>query len=301
MAPDTIPADVLAHIEEVAAAAEKADGAAPFDEATWLALRHRPAADIGWWRADAGVALLIDGDLGLVVHPDDRGQGTGSTLLGEVAAVTEGEELTAWSHGNHPAAAALAERFGFTRDRDLWVMRLGADGIAGLPSVEVPDGMVLRGFVDTDAEDLLRVNAAAFASHPEQGDLDADGLAVRQHEPWWDPAGLLVLRERDGSGEGDSGEGALLGFHWTKVHPADEAGHVAGEVYVVGVSPDAQGRGAGRLLTLAGVRHLVDQRGVDEVILYVEADNEPAIAVYSKLGFRHDAVDTHVQYRRAAD
>ena len=294
MAPDHLPADVLAHVEEVAAAAEAADGAAPLDEAAWLALRHRPAADIGWWRAEAGVALLIDGELTLVVHPSARGAGVGTTLLGEVAEVTIGEELTAWSHGNHPAAAALADRFGFTADRDLWVMRraLPAGGGEPLPPLELPDGVTIRGFRDEDAEDLLRVNAAAFADHPEQGSLDADGLAVRRHEAWFDAAGLLVARDADG---------AMLGFHWTKVHPAESEGGAEGpgEVYVVGVAPEAQGRGAGRLLTLAGLHHLAD-RGVDEVILYVEADNAPAVAVYRRLGFRHDDVDTHVQYRRPA-
>ncbi len=35
-----------------------------------------------------------------------------------------------------------------------------------------------------------------------------------------------------------------------------------------------------------------------EVILYVEADNAPAIAVYSGLGFTHADEDTDVQYAR---
>jgi mycothiol synthase len=72
-----------------------------------------------------------------------------------------------------------------------------------------------------------------------------------------------------------------------------------GEVYVVGIDPAAQGRGLGKLLTLAGLHHLAD-RGVDEVLLYVESDNAPAVAVYSGLGFRHDDADTHAMYRRSA-
>jgi mycothiol synthase len=70
-----------------------------------------------------------------------------------------------------------------------------------------------------------------------------------------------------------------------------------GEVYVVGISPQAQGRGLGKALTLTGLHHLRD-RGMREVILYVEADNAPAIAVYSGLGFTHADEDTDVQYAR---
>jgi mycothiol synthase len=102
-------------------------------------------------------------------------------------------------------------------------------------------------------------------------------------EPWFDPAGLLVA-------EDDAGR--LLGFHWTKQHSAD-----LGEVYVVAIAPEAQGRGLGRVLTLAGLHHLAT-RGVGEVLLYVESDNQPAVSLYAGLGFDHAARDTHVMYRR---
>ncbi|MFC6345157.1 GNAT family N-acetyltransferase, partial [Nocardioides hankookensis] len=108
-------------------------------------------------------------------------------------------------------------------------------------------------------------------------------LAERMAEPWFDPAGLLLAVEGD----------RLLGFHWTKQHSPD-----LGEVYVVGIDPTAQGRGLGKLLTLAGLHHLAGL-GVAEVLLYVESDNAPAIAVYSGLGFTHADADTHVMYRRS--
>jgi mycothiol synthase len=112
--------------------------------------------------------------------------------------------------------------------------------------------------------------------------MDADDLAGRMAEPWYAAEDLLIAAEGD----------RLLGFHWTKQHDARQ-----GEVYVVGVAPAAQGRGLGRLLTLAGLHHLAG-RGVEEVLLYVESDNAPAVAVYSRLGFGHADADTHVQYVR---
>ena len=128
---------------------------------------------------------------------------------------------------------------------------------------------------------MLRVNEAAFAGHPEQGGLDGAGLAERTAESWFDPAGLLMALDRDDH---------LVGFHWTKQHDA-----ALGEVYVVAVGPDAQGRGLGRALTLAGLHYLAE-KGVEEVELFVESDNDPARHLYSRLGFDHADADTHVQY-----
>ena len=190
--------------------------------------------------------------------------------------------LVAWSHGDHPAAAALAATHGWERVRDLWVMR--RDASLPLPPRRArPTGSRSGRYVDADADAVVAVNAAAFAHHPEQGAMDRDNLARRMAEPWFDPAGLLVAEDASG----------VLGFHWTKQHDAEH-----GEVYVVGVAPQAQGRGLGRLLTLAGLHHLAGSAS-GEVLLYVESDNAPAVAVYSRLGFTHADADTHVQYRRA--
>jgi mycothiol synthase len=266
-------------IEDIAAAAEVADGAAPLDEATRRALRNHPDSTRSWVR-DGGFALLIGRELSLVVHPDARGQGLGRELLAVALTGVDGE-LNAWSHGDHPAAARLAATHGFERVRELWVMRRPtADP---LPPLVVPAHLTVRGYRPDDADEIVRVNAAAFAHHPEQGAMDAAELAERMAEPWFDPAGLLVATDGDG----------LLGFHWTKQHSPE-----LGEVYVVGIDPTMQGRGLGKLLTLAGLHHLVD-KGVSEILLYVESDNAPAIAVYSGLGFAHAASDTHVMYRRA--
>ena len=52
-------------------------------------------------------------------------------------------------------------------------------------------------------------------------------------------------------------------------------------------------------LTAAGLAHLA-RAGVAQVLLYVERDNDPAVRLYSGLGFGHTPSDTHVQYRRVA-
>ncbi len=265
-------------VERIRAASAEADHHDPLDEAARLLLKHHGLAGSRLWLVDdSGFALLHDGALDLAVAPTARGCGFGTTLAATAAPYT----TTAWSHGDHPAAAKLAERHRFTRARELWVLRRPAS----LPLPDAagrPDAITVRGFQPGDEAELLRVNAAAFASHPEQGGMDAANLADRMAEPWFDPAGLLVADE----------DGRMLGFHWTK-----RASEQTGEVYVVGVDPAAQGRGLGKLLTLAGLRYL-EAAGVAEVILYVESDHQPGRALYEGLGFTHAAADTHVQYRR---
>ena len=110
---------------------------------------------------------------------------------------------------------------------------------------------------------------------------------LREAEAWFDPGGFF-LAWRDGR---------LLGSHWTKVHPAGEAGdQPIGEVYVLGIDPDAQGMRLGRALTDLGLAHL-RARGLSHVLLYVEEDNTAAVSLYERSGFTRYAVD--VSWRRA--
>jgi mycothiol synthase len=266
-------------VARVRAAVRDAGEEDPLDEAAQLRVKNQGITDSALWLAGTdGFALAHAGSVDLAVAPVARGQGLGRELAAE--ALAGDGPLTAWSHNDHPAAAVLAEQHGLRRARELWVMRRPAG--EQLPELVVPENVAVRGYRDSDRDEVLRVNAAAFAHHPEQGSMDADDLASRMAEEWFDPAGLLVA---------DGGAG-LLGFHWTKQHSPE-----LGEVYVVAVDPQAQGRGLGRTLILAGLHHLA-RLGAAEVLLYVESDNAPAVRVYGGLGFTHAAADTHVQYRR---
>lgn len=228
----------------------------------------------------------------LVVRPADRGHGIGGELVGRLLervgidrSGPDGDSLRVWAHGDQPAAAALAASFGFRRAREM--RRLRMDLTDDLPAFTLPDGVRLRAFVPGRDEDaVVDVNRQAFAWHPEQGAMTADDVRAAEAESWFDAAGFLLAVDADDT---------VLGFHWTKTHP-DVDGAPMGEVYVVGVRPDAQGGGLGRGLTLAGLHHLHELRGLDRVMLYVESDNESALAVYHRLGFT--LWDADVQYAR---
>ncbi|MEU1084185.1 mycothiol synthase [Streptomyces sp. NPDC005908] len=205
----------------------------------------------------------------LVVHPSYRGQGHGRAL-GTALLAASGKRLRVWAHGGHSAARHLAQVLGLTLFRELRQMRRPLSGL-DLPDPVLPEGVEVRPFEPgRDDAAWLALNAAAFAHHPEQGSLTQRDLDDRKAEPWFDPEGFF-LAERDGR---------LVGFHWTKVHRREGLG----EVYVLGVSPDAQGGGLGKSLTTIGLRHLADQ-GLPTAMLYVDADNKAAVSVYERLGF----------------
>jgi mycothiol synthase len=286
---DPSPEDARA-ILALAERARQADGPAPFNEQTRLTLgadggpvalvAHAPDG------RPTGAAVAARGEGGieaeLVVDPDHRRRGIGRALLDAVLAEADGAPVSVWAHGDHPAASALAAAAGLARARELQQLRASvAEARAGLGERPMPEGLALSSFSPADADDWVALNARAFAQHPEQGRMTRADLDDRVAEPWFDPAALLLARDADGR---------LAGFHWLKVEDGQA------EVYVLGVDPDRAARGLGSALLAAGL-DLLAARGHEEVDLYVEADNAPALALYRRAAFVDAAVD--VQYRRA--
>ncbi|XRQ16379.1 mycothiol synthase [Actinomadura welshii] len=269
----------IAEALAVAEAAAEADGVGPLSEHSLLALR---GGRTGMAVSDGGIVgyahlePAADGEPAageIVVHPEHRRRGHGRALLRALREEAAGP-LRVWAHGDLPAAAALAAAEGMARVRVLLQMRRPASD--PLPEPQVAPGVALRTFrPGEDERAWLDVNARAFADHPEQGALTIEDVREREGESWFDPAGFF-LAERDGR---------LAGFHWTKIHPG-----AVGEVYVVGVDPDAQGLGLGRTLTLVGLHHLRDA-GVGQLMLYVDESNTAAVRLYESLGFTRYAVD----------
>lgn len=221
----------------------------------------------------------------LVVHPAHRGRRYGR-LLGEALLAESGHRLRVWAHGGHPAARHLAQVLGLKLFRELRQLRRPLGGIQ-LEEPTWPPGVRVRTFVPgKDDAAWLEVNAASFAHHPEQGSMTQVDLDARKAQAWFDPGGFFLAVERSAAG----GE-RMLGFHWTKVHTAEGLG----EVYVLGVAPEAQDRGLGKALTTVGLRYLSRERALPTAMLYVDADNVPALRVYEGLGFRTH--ETDLMYR----
>ncbi|GAB92840.1 mycothiol synthase [Gordonia rhizosphera] len=287
---DRLPAEIASFAHELVAAAAEIDGVAPLSEQAVSAIDSAPDPTVRHIFSEAGYGNVIVGRPGepamveIVVDPTRRRRGFGRELLAAAFDVARGLRAEpgprAWAHGDLPGAVALAASVGVIRRRELLQMRrpVGSDA-PELPALEAPDDIILRTYAGpADNAEILRVNNAAFDWHPEQGGWSDAQIVERVRSPWFDPAGLFLAFDV-------AAPGHLLGFHWTKMQSAS-----LGEVYIVGIDPGAQGRGLGRLLTLAGLKYLAG-RGVDEIELYVEGDNTAALHTYSRLGFTRYAVD----------
>ncbi|WP_203568995.1 mycothiol synthase [Aestuariimicrobium ganziense] len=290
----TLPSPWREQIEDWLEAVTRADGVRPVNDLGLRMLRGDREGRF-WWveRSGAllGVALLdpADRSVQVVVDPTVRRQGLGRRLAEQVLAA---DPATWWSFGTLPGAQALAARLGLEPVRQLLKMRrdlsrapLSADEISSL----LPTGTSLTGFTDPDLDDLVRVNAAAFADHPEQGAMTADDFRVAMAEDWFSADDLLLVRQDDtgddtgGDAGGDTGD--LLAFHWTKTVGDD------GEVYVIGVAPEHDGRGLGRALLAAGLAHMA-RRGARSIHLFVEAANTRVVTMYESASFEVELRDT---------
>jgi len=291
---EIVTADLTADVADLAARAQATSGLTSFSDELWLAFRDGSANTVlsATNQQDTLVGVAFSAPQGdrvgaeLLVDPEHRGQGYGGSLLTSLLDDRDGE-LWVWSHGDHPAAATLALQHGLERARELYQLRRPLGPADMEITVSPPAGVTIRTFVmGQDEHAWAAVNQAAFAWHPEQGAMTAENLRNTENEEWFDPAGFFLAEDDDGT---------LLGFHWTKVHPRGDDGSAVGEVYVLGVHPDAHGRGLGKVLTAAGLRYLAGLPGVQTVMLYVEGDNAPALAIYRGQGFTDHVVD--VAYR----
>jgi mycothiol synthase len=172
----------------------------------------------------------------------------------------------------------VATRHGFRLERDLLQMRVPLP----LPEATVAGArpVATRPFAPPEDEQAwLDVNNRAFAGHPEQGAWTLAQLRERLAAQWVDLNGFLMADAPDGSG--------LIGSCWTKIHAGPP---VLGEIYVIAVDPRRHGQGWGKALTVAGLVWLAEQ-GITVGMLYTDADNTAAVALYRSLGFTVDHVD----------
>lgn len=283
-------ANQLAELRKLADRGVAVDKNEPFGDQTWVELNSGNAWLIttGDDELTGASAVVVPTDasqpvvIELVVAPEARGSGLGRALVDATQElvtqhVADEQTVTAWTHGDHPAARHLAASADVEPVRILYRMAIDIAS-ESFGDASAPAGYTIRTF-NPGADDAawLDLNATAFADHPEQGQLTQADLDARKAEDWFDPAGFFIA---------ENSEGTPVGFHWTKT----PVGSAAGEVYAVGVHPNTQGTGLGKVLTLHGMNYLAAS-GLEKIVLYVDDENRPAVNLYNALGFGVENTD----------
>ena len=195
-------------------------------------------------------------------------------ILGEPEVLPDGA-LRWWSRDVDDALNERVRALGMHRVRHLHQMRRSLPLDADLVSGAAP--IITRTFAPgIDDVGWVTLNAEAFAQHPEQSSWTIEDLHRLMWESWFDPEDFLLV-ERDG---------VTIAFNWMK-HHADASPRI-GEIFVIGVHPSAAGRGIGRALAITGLERIWDRHHPPVGMLFVEADNTPALRLYESLGFTID-------------
>ena len=206
-----LSADQQAAVLALVAAAEEADGVPPLSEQSRLAVRGRSGHAV-----EHLLAYADDRPRG--VPPGGRGVRASSWWRRRTGAPAWG--LPCWTRcppgrgcgptgtSRPPSGSPRPEGSRWSASCSCWAggsTRPGRWTTRPCPTVSSPAPFR----PGRDEDEWLRVNAAAFAHHAEQGRMTRADLDARMDEPWFDPAGLiLVVPESDPD--------TVAAFHWTK-------------------------------------------------------------------------------------
>lgn len=183
--------------------------------------------------------------------------------------------LETWAGVGWPEEMHLIDRGWTPTDTVLTQYHQPLDVDIELP--RIPDGYTVRSVRGPDEIPArVEVHRAAFA--PSKLTVEKYAILVEQEHYAWD---------RDVVVEAPDGSLAALVMAW-----ADPVGSI-GELEPVGVHPDHQRRGLGRLVTTEALRRL-QAAGLRDAIVFSLRSNAASEALYRSVGFREIAL--HRQY-----
>jgi len=141
-------------------------------------------------------------------------------------------------------------------------------------AVKMPAGATTRLATRADLAALTELQNTAFTGSWGYAANTEDEIEYRIFELPTETPDPVVLLEVDGH---------LVGYCWTH----RDAPTSPGIVGMVGVWPDQQGRGYGKVITGKGINHLLDM-GAKPIEITVDSENPSAIGVYENVGFTLD-------------
>ncbi len=144
-----------------------------------------------------------------------------------------------------------------------------------LPTMAHAEDFDIAKFVPSlHKEEWLALNNRIFAHHPDQGNWAMADLENRMNEAWFDSDGFYIAVANR----------VMIGFCWVKIHHDLVNQDPVGEIYVMGVDPEAKQKGIGSALGAVALDYMA-KKHLGTAMLYVDADNVAGLALYKKLGF----------------
>lgn len=243
----------------------------------------RPARDCFLAQIDgtvAGFALVVP-ELNIgraivegAVRPSLAGRGIGEALLAQ--GLAHGKALGARAVHVCAGAGPMAEStrrvlaaVGFLEVQRQWHMRLD------LGSYAVPPGSYadIRPMAPGEEPVMADIQNRAFAGSWGFAPNTPEEIAYRVRMRGGAPRDVLFLMA----------DARPAAYCWTRL--TETPAEMVGVIWMIGVDPNARGRGRGRTMLEASIEHL-NSRGARAVELTVYQDNVPAVELYRSMGFR---------------
>ncbi len=167
--------------------------------------------------------------------------------------------------------AGLMEEEGFHRVRDFRLMRWQGEAV---PPPELPEGFAITSFQPGDEAKLTSVQNTSFSGSwgfcpntVEEISYRA-GMVISPHE------GIIFLTHGKDP----------AGYCWTCT--LSDSQFSVGVIGMIGIDPQFRGLGLSKPILLAGMKHLQASQ-VRQIQLDVDEENQPAIRLYSSVGFQN--------------
>jgi GNAT superfamily N-acetyltransferase len=210
--------------------------------------------------------------ISVITHPGHRGRGFGAAAVAQITAHALSAGLLPQYRtldSNQPSMR-IAERLGFHRYATSLAMRMG----------ERQFHIRRLGRADVAAVRAMRLTALE-----ESPTAFGSTVMEEAQRPLEKLADLIEPKVDDGSCFfGAYADGAMAGIVGFVRRPGERRQHVA-ELRSVYVLPEFRGRGVGRMLLETVLSHARSVDGMRQVILCVNAANQPARRLYQSLGF----------------
>jgi len=220
------------------------------------------------------------------IHPNHRGLGLASKLLD--CAMHRAKELEAKViHVNAPqdnvVARIVLPKLGFRFVRRFLQLRLDIAKVscrdinqAGLGFCHLQRG---------EEEKLTEIQNRSFAGTWGYNPNTVEEILYRINLTNCSPDDVILAYDRD----------KVIGYCWTRISCEADAHKRAGQIFMLGVDPDYQGRGIGKRVLFAGLSYL-KSRGLHVAELAVDSRNKAACNLYCSVGF--DVRNSNLWYEK---